>query len=127
MLTALSILALVAIVVVASQEPGRQVATDQVAVATAHPDEGCTGQCATCPNAKTEGYPGAATCEAVAQCPAGASVDAEKCVGCVRCVNVSPEAFRMNPETGRAEVIPGASAEDIARGAQACPVHAVIR
>ncbi len=124
---ALVVMALVAIAVVASQERGELAATDQAASVAAHQTPGCTGECADCPSAQIESSATGATSEAAAESATGASVDAEKCVACVRCVNVAPEAFRMNPDTGKAEVIEGASAEDIARGAQACPVNAVIQ
>jgi len=84
----------------------------------------CTGDCATCPNAQSHPCPpesGAADDEPSET----ASVDTDRCIGCVRCVNVSPEAFRMDPETRKAEVIAGADPDAIARGAQACPVDAI--
>lgn len=94
--------------------------------ATVSPESGevaCGGDCATCPAARRDACSEAharRTTEAV-------SVDPEKCVGCVRCVNVAPDAFWMNPETGKAEVREGASAESIALGIEACPVDGAIR
>ena len=126
-LAAQLVLALVVIAVVGSQERGEPTATDPIAATAAQQADDCTGQCAGCPNAKVEGDPVDATDESAAESTEDASVDTEKCIACVRCVNVAPEAFRMNPDTGKAEVIEGASAEDIARCAQACPVHAVIQ
>jgi ferredoxin len=114
LLVVASMVALVALVVVASQDAAVQPSAERSLSLAAGEEAGCTGDCANCPNAAG----GAAEQEC-------AAVDTERCIACVRCVNVSPEAFRMNPDTGKAEVIPGASAEDIARGAQACPVHAV--
>ncbi len=106
-------LALVTIGLVASQEVAVQQQSSATHTLACNEDGGC--QRADCPNASA-----CSTTEAGC-----AGVDAEKCIGCVRCVNVSPEAFRMNSDTGKAEVIAGAPAEGIARGAQACPVHAV--
>ena len=94
-------------------------------VATAHQDGAtCSGDCATCPHAQSQPCPPEATDDAQSE---KAFVDAERCIGCVRCVNVSPEAFRMNPETRKAEVIDGAAAEDVSRGALACPVDAIVQ
>ena len=119
-LVVLASLAVVSIVVMAAQGPEREAPADATAVAAGQQEAGHSGQCADCPSA--------VACEAASEGhPAGPSVDAERCIGCARCVNVSPEAFRMNPDTGKAEIIEGASAEDIAVGARACPVHAVIR
>jgi len=145
---ALAVLALVAITVMASQGRNELATADQPVATAASQTAGCSGQCAGCPNAQSEG-PAAdaasptegAVAEHVSDCSGqcegcssahaesgeSASVDAEKCVACVRCVNVAPNAFRMNPDTGKAEVIEGASAEDVALGAKACPVHAVIQ
>lgn len=53
------------------------------------------------------------------------TVDASACIGCRRCVAVAPGAFRMNPQTKKAETIPGAPAAALRRGAAACPVHAI--
>lgn len=115
----LAALALVTIVVMAAG-PEKVAPADAKTVAAGQQAAGHSGQCADCPNA--------AACEAASEeRPAGPSVDAEKCIGCTRCVNVSPGAFRMNPNTGKAEVIEGASSEEIAVGARACPVHAVIQ
>jgi ferredoxin len=55
-----------------------------------------------------------------------ARIDAERCVGCARCVNVAPEAYRMNPDTEKAELIEGAPREAVEAGAKACPVDAII-
>jgi ferredoxin len=91
-------------------------------VASDEAETGCSGDCATCTHAQTTPCPPDAVADSQAS---AAAVDADRCIGCVRCVNVAPEAFRMNPETRKAEIIAGASAEDIARGAQACPVDAI--
>lgn len=53
------------------------------------------------------------------------SVDAAACVGCKRCVAVAPEAYRMNAQTRKAEVIPGAPVAALEAGARVCPVHAI--
>ncbi|MGC9319721.1 MAG: ferredoxin, partial [Armatimonadota bacterium] len=46
-------------------------------------------------------------------------MDASRCVGCGKCVAVAPEAFEIDPETGKAKIKDGASQEDIARGIRA--------
>jgi len=113
-------LALISVAVMATQ--GSERATPAATVALAdHP--ACDGQCATCPHAGTENCPRATTGDG----DAAPTVDADRCIGCVRCVNVAPGAFRIIPETGKAEVIEGASAAEIALGAKACPVNAVIQ
>lgn len=113
-----------ALVLVGVIAMGTQQTTDETtaAVERAAGTEGYADQCATCPLRNTD----ECACDS-GECTTGpcAVVDAERCVGCARCVRVAPEAFRMNPETGRAEVIDGASVEDIERGAQACPVKAI--
>ncbi|MGI5818509.1 MAG: ferredoxin [Armatimonadota bacterium] len=113
-------LALISAAVVATQGSQRIGAAAVVAEAEQPP---CSGDCANCPAAKRANCPAAAAREQASTAP---SVDAERCVGCVRCVNVAPEAFRMNSETRKAEVIAGAPAAAIERGAKACPVDAVI-
>lgn len=62
---------------------------------------------------------------AVAPTEVAVTVDTAACIGCQRCVAVAPAAFRMNPQTHKAETIPGASAAHLERGAQACPVRAI--
>ncbi|MGI5819353.1 MAG: ferredoxin [Armatimonadota bacterium] len=52
------------------------------------------------------------------------TVIAERCIGCVRCVNVSPEAFQMNG-AGKAELLGNAPLNAAERGAEACPVDAI--
>ncbi len=112
-------LALIAVTVIAAHEiPG----TEQVAVGAEEPE--CSGQCADCPLAGTEECP-AGNCSGDAE--AVAEVNADRCIGCGRCVQAAPEAYRMNPETGKAEIIEGAPAEAIERGAKACPVGAIDR
>jgi len=120
----LATLALIGLAVVAAQGTGGQMAgTSEVTAPVEQSAAPCTGECATCPHAGTEG------CPVAHQTPAASAsestLDTDKCIGCVRCVNVSPEAFRMNSETGKAELIPGAPAECVERGALACPVHAI--
>jgi ferredoxin len=144
-----AVLALLAIAVVTMQGTTMPAAE---AVAGETGFSPCTGDCDTCPHTTSAGCPpsdeahacgscpSTPTCGAAEACPVDegcpdaaacatvgddASVDAERCIGCVRCVNVAPEAFRMNPETGKAEVIDGAPAEAVEHGAEACPVHAV--
>ena len=117
-LTFLALFALVAVGVMAVQH-----GTAPEPIAQSVEGTACSGDCANCPLAGSEschrGDPGEA--EAGSQ----ATVDQERCIGCVRCVNVAPEAFEMDPETGKARVIEGAPAESIEHGARACPVDAV--
>lgn len=111
-------LALIGLAVVAAQGTGGTIAGSSEVMASAEQSAApCTGECATCPHAGTERCPAASASEP--------TLDADRCIGCVRCVNVSPEAFRMNPETGKAELIPGAPVECVERGALACPVDAI--
>ncbi|MGD9494799.1 MAG: ferredoxin [Armatimonadota bacterium] len=93
----------------------------------------CTEQCADCPAAGSQqcaGCPAAGTTQqqegtaSACETEARASVSA-RCIACGRCVQVAPEAFSINPQTGKAEIEPGAPADAIARGAAACPVGAV--
>lgn len=69
--------------------------------------------------------PLAGTCAGCGADAAAVSVDPSACVGCRRCVAVAPEAYRMNPETHKAEAIAGASVAALEAGARACPVHAI--
>jgi len=111
-------LALIAVTVVAATGPAPDVAaTDQGSGCTGSCAE-CTAQCADCPAVKS--CTGGA-CEA----QACATVVASQCIGCGRCVAAAPEAFTMNPQTGKAEIKSGAPADAIARGAKACPVGAI--
>jgi ferredoxin len=112
-------LGLIAVTVIAAHEIPR---AEQVAVAPEQPE--CSGQCANCPLAGTEECP-AGNCSGDAE--AVAEVNADRCIGCGRCVHAAPEAYRMNSETGKAEVIEGAPAEAVERGAEACPVGAIDR
>jgi len=106
-LAALAALALIAVTVVAATGLRPHMAvTEQTS--------GRVGACADCAEA---------TCSA----EACASVVADRCIGCARCVAVAPEAFRMNAQTGEGEITPGAPARAIARGAQACPVGAIVQ
>lgn len=82
----------------------------------------CTHQCATCPLRGTDACPAGSDTEQAQPC---ATVDASRCVGCGKCVAVAPEAFEIDPETGKAKIKDGASQEDIARGIRACPVGAI--
>jgi ferredoxin len=110
-------LALIAVGVVATQS-SQQSAPAAVALQE-HP---CSGECATCPHAAADSCPAVETDDAAAET---AHVDQDRCIGCVRCVNVAPDAFRINPDTGKAELIDTAPADAIARGARACPVDAI--
>lgn len=96
--------------------------TSEQAVAVA--EKVCAGDCASCPAAVAE------KCASTDQCSEAqeyATVIVERCVSCVKCVRVAPEAYRMNPTTKKAEIIPGAPPAAIERGARACPTNAVKR
>ncbi|MFW6155849.1 MAG: ferredoxin [Armatimonadota bacterium] len=125
-LAGLAGIALVAVTVMAAQGTGPQdiVQTDPASVAVEH-EQDCTGECATCPYAGTDTCPHATADDSASDSVPDATVDTERCIGCARCVNVAPEAFRMNPETRKAEIIEGAPASAIACGAKACPVDAI--
>lgn len=112
-------LALIAVTVMAARDVGPRMHGSSVAERS-----DCSGQCAGCPLAGTERCPAVKRGADAEEC---ATVIADRCIGCVKCVRVAPEAYRMNPDTNKAEIIPGAPAEAIARGARACPVNAVRR
>lgn len=85
----------------------------------------CAGTCATCPLAGTEECGASAgTCTAE---HSEAYVDAGKCVGCDKCVKAAPEAFELDEDSGKASIKEGASEQAIERGAEACPVGAVVK
>lgn len=50
-----------------------------------------------------------------------------KCVGCEACVELCPDVFRMNEDTGRAEIITdeGGSEECIQRAINICPADCI--
>ncbi|MCX6097729.1 MAG: ferredoxin [Caldiserica bacterium] len=57
-----------------------------------------------------------------------ASIDQEACIGCGACVALCDAVFRLNDETGKAEVIPGAdcgAAGCCKEAAESCPVAAI--
>jgi len=85
----------------------------------------CTGQCASCPLAGTDACKAAT--DTACDAHACAQVNADRCIGCGKCVRVAPEAFEINPETGKAEIRDGAPQDAVERGAQACPVGAIDR
>lgn len=83
-------------------------------------DPSCSGACTTCPVAARGECPSPGACEADT-----AHINQDKCVKCLRCVQVAPEAYELDAATGTVRIRPDAPAEDVERGAQACPVHAV--
>ncbi len=108
--------ALVAVTVLAATVPNvDQPAATEVAA--------CTGQCADCPLAGTDQCPTAT--DGTRDAEACATVNSDRCIGCAKCVRVAPEAYQMNPQTGKAEIKPGAPADAIQRGAKVCPVGAI--
>lgn len=53
-----------------------------------------------------------------------------KCVGCEACVEICPDIFRMNEDTGRAEIITESMAENnmqecIQRAINICPADCI--
>ena len=53
-----------------------------------------------------------------------------KCVGCEACVEICPDIFRMNEDTGRAEIIQESMAENnmqecIQRAINICPADCI--
>ncbi len=48
----------------------------------------------------------------------------ERCIGCVRCVNVAPTAYRMNLD-GKAELLEDAPLDAALLGVSACPEDAI--
>jgi ferredoxin len=57
------------------------------------------------------------------------SIDQEACIGCGACVALCDAIFRLNDETGKAEVIPGAdcvAAGCCKEAAESCPVGVII-
>lgn len=126
MLTAMACLALVAVVFAglqAAEGPG----TVEAPVTERAGETPCTGACATCPHADSTECDASGHVGDVREDDEQneASVDAERCIGCARCVNIAPEAFAMDSETKKAKVVEGASPEAVHRGAQACPVDAI--
>jgi ferredoxin len=122
-LIAFACLTLVAFTV-AAMTGAPDAATTSATPAASAEEPPCSGNCETCPHAGSEGCHERAAADEVDAGP-DATVDPERCIGCARCVNVAPEAFRMNSDTGKAEVIEGASEECIECGARACPVDAI--
>lgn len=121
----LAALALVAVTVVAATVPGPG-APATATTPCAGQCSDCVKTCADCPTAATPPCAEAQGCSGGGcAAEACATVDAARCIGCGKCVAVAPEAYRMNPQTGRAEIKPGAPADAIARGARVCPVKAV--
>lgn len=54
-------------------------------------------------------------------------VDQDRCIGCGRCAAQYPEAFELDPTTGKARIKPDAKEEDLAGAAQICPMQAISR
>ena len=56
-------------------------------------------------------------------------VDKELCIGCGLCPSIGPGVFRMNDDTGKAEVISGDVPSDFEEqakeGEDNCPVNAI--
>ena len=59
---------------------------------------------------------------------AGIDIDTYLCSGCATCVVLCPEAFRLSPITGKAELIdPDQPVTDAVREAAAyCPEHCIL-
>lgn len=119
-------LMLVAVTSLAVRETPAQTETSATVAST--PVE-CTGQCADCPLAGTEQC---AACHEsadarTAEAQSAREVDAAKCIACGRCVQVAPDAYEIDPDTGKARIKDGAPADAIEAGARACPVGAIDR
>ena len=82
----------------------------------------CSGSCGDCPLAEDEKCPEAGGCD---EAHGEATVIAERCIRCLKCVIAAPDAYVVDDETGLAVIVPGASPENIERGADVCPVDAV--
>lgn len=57
-----------------------------------------------------------------------AVIDEEACIGCGACVALCDAVFRLNDDTGKAEVIPGTdcgAAGCCNEAAESCPVAAI--
>lgn len=107
-------LVLVAVTVFAAREAIAPAPAEQVVA--------CGGECATCPYADS-----CSKADPVTGDGAPCVTVTDRCFGCGQCVKAAPDAFRINPQTGKAEVIPGAPADAVARGAAACPIGAIKR
>jgi len=55
------------------------------------------------------------------------SLDVGECSGCESCVEVSPQVFRRNPQTGMIEVmeIVDYSEEEVWEAIKLCPAHCI--
>jgi ferredoxin len=57
------------------------------------------------------------------------SIDQEACIGCGACVALCDAIFRLNDETGKAEVIPGTDCDAAGcckEAAESCPVGVIV-
>ena len=87
----------------------------------------CTGDCATCPKASATTGATAATADQAAAGRKVPVVDADKCVGCVKCVRIAPKVYQMDPTTGKAKVVnpQGADQATIQKSIDVCPRKAI--
>jgi ferredoxin len=54
------------------------------------------------------------------------TIDQEECISCESCVEICPQAFRMDPDSGKAEVITETHSEDcIQEAIDTCPVECI--
>jgi len=53
-------------------------------------------------------------------------VDPEKCIGCGLCSNICPHVFKLDPKTGKSEVISQDLKDcDLNRAVDSCPTGAI--
>ncbi|MCD6350982.1 MAG: ferredoxin [Armatimonadetes bacterium] len=123
-------------VYLASHSGGSAVVAPQTVVGPAavpapHAAEGpaCSAPVENCSECTGVGAPGAEdqTEAPVAQQSKKLSVDADKCVGCGKCVRIAPDVYQLDPVTGKAKVVnpQGADKETIQRTIDNCPVGAI--
>ncbi|SDB32833.1 ferredoxin [Desulfonatronum thiosulfatophilum] len=54
-------------------------------------------------------------------------VDLDECIGCESCVEICPEVFKMDEQSGKAEVImpEGGPEDQIEEAMETCPVQCI--
>lgn len=53
------------------------------------------------------------------------NIDTNKCVGCGRCTEICPDAFKLNEITGKAEIINSSREDCIKKASDQCPIEAI--
>ena len=54
-----------------------------------------------------------------------AKIDKELCIGCGACEQICPQSFKLNQETGKAEVVGDGSADCVPSATDGCPTQAI--